>query len=206
MKALFSLLLAFGLAAAPSLRAQDSAASMPKEQMIYRIIVNDWLTVRVYGQEDLTTKCRVDAQGNVACALIDAPIHVYGMTVEEAQRAIAKAYVENRLLRDPQVVLTIGPYAPRKVNVTGHVRNQGQYDLDVETATGLVDIITRAGGFDDTAKGTAVTVTRTLPDGSTKVWTFDVQSLFRGKAHADSPAARFVLEPNDSVNVPQRII
>ena len=206
MKARFSLFLLLGLAAWVPAHAVESALGSPKQQMIYRIIVNDWLTVRIYGEDDLTTKSRVDAQGNVACALIPDPVNVYGLTVEEAQHKIAKASVENRLLRDPQVVLTIGPYAPRKVNVTGHVRNQGQYDLDVETATTLVDIITRAGGFDDTAKGSAVTVTRTLPDGSTKVWTFDVQSLVRGRGRSDSPAATFYLEPGDSVNVPQRII
>lgn len=190
----------------PAARAQDSLAPLPKQSVVYRIIVNDWLTVRVYGEDDLTTKSRVDAQGTISCALIPVPVHVYGLTIEEAQRAIEKAYVDNRLLSHPEVVLTVGPYAPRKVNVTGHVKNQGQYDLDVETATTLTDIITRAGGFDDTAKGTAVTVTRILPDGTTKVWTFDVQSVLRGHAHSNSPAATFILEPNDSVNVPQRLI
>jgi polysaccharide export outer membrane protein len=206
MKALFTLILLAGLAALPAARAQDDTPPLPKKTQVYRIIVNDWLTVRVYGEDDLTTKSRVDAQGTITCALIDKPVRVYGMTLEEAQHAIEAAYVNNRLLRHPEVVLTVGPYAPRKVNVTGHVKNQGQYDLDVETPTTLPEIITRAGGFDDTAKGTEVHVTRVLPDGTTKVWIFDVQSVLRGHAHKTSPAATFILEPNDLVNVPQRLI
>jgi len=72
----------------------------------------------------------------------------------------------------------------------------------------VLDLVTRAGGFTDTAEGTAVRVTRILPDGSTRVITLDVESLIKGKGNAKSNGenSALVLEPDDIVYVPERII
>ena len=48
----------------------------------------------------------------------------------------------------------------------------------------VLDLVTKAGGFTDTALGTGVRVTRILPDGTTKVITLDVESLIKGKSDA----------------------
>jgi polysaccharide export outer membrane protein len=68
--------------------------------------------------------------------------------------------------------------------------------------------VTKAGGFTDTAQGTAVRVTRIMPDGSTKVFTVDIQSLIRGKesSKAKREDNTLLLEPDDIVYVPERII
>jgi len=61
-------------------------------------------------------------------------------------------------------------------------------------------------GFTETARGTAVKVTRTMPDGSTKVFTLDVDSAIKGKDKSTSGDAAFVLEPDDIIYVPEKII
>jgi len=46
----------------------------------------------------------------------------------------------------------------------------------------LLELVSKAGGFTDTAKGTAVRVTRILSDGSqTKTSIHDVDSILRGR-------------------------
>jgi polysaccharide export outer membrane protein len=70
----------------------------------------------------------------------------------------------------------------------------------------LLDLVSKAGGFTDTAKGTAVRVTRIQPDGSVTTLVFDVESILRGRKDARAEDSSLALEPNDIVYVPERII
>jgi polysaccharide export outer membrane protein len=193
------------LALAPRLPAAP-ALSGGKSIVQYHVITNDWLIVSVFQEPDLQVKERVDAAGNINCQLV-GQVHVFGLNIQETEKKLEDAYRNGRFLRHPKVTVSVFEYAPRLVSVQGHVKSPGRFPLEVETVVTLPDIITRAGGFDDTAKGDAVRVTRILPDGSTEVKNFDVKSLMQGKkAAAKNPAADFLLEPNDIVFVPQRII
>jgi len=88
------------------------------------------------------------------------------------------------------------------------VKNPGRYPLPVESTMSVLDLVTKAGGFTDTAQGTAVRVTRIQPDGSTKVITLDVESLIKGRSNAKTNGDNnaLLLEPDDIVYVPERII
>ena len=68
------------------------------------------------------------------------------------------------------------------------------------------DLVSMAGAFTDSAKGTEVRITRVYPDGSKKVFVVDVESLMKGKDKAKAEDSEFLLEPNDLVFVPERII
>ena len=57
------------------------------------------------------------------------------------------------------------------------------------------------GGF-----GTAVTVTRILPDGTKKVFTVDVDSVIKGKRDTKTDDSSLMLLPGDIVYVPERLI
>ena len=98
--------------------------------------------------------------------------------------------------------------APREVSVQGQVKIPNRYSLPIEAATTLAEVISRAGGFTDVAKGTAVRLTRILPDGSTKVYEIDVDSVQKGKEKnkAKTEQANMLLEPGDIIYVPERII
>jgi polysaccharide export outer membrane protein len=192
---------------APVGRSQTAPPEQNNKHIVqYQIITNDWLTVTVFQEADLQTKSRVDAAGNINCSLI-GQVHVYGLTIQEAEKKIEQAYIDGRFLKRPEVTVTVPEYAPRNCNVTGHVKSPGRLTLDVETAVTLPDIISRAGGFDDTAKGNEVRVTRVMPDGTTKVMIFDVKGLMQGKTkNTKNPAADFLIQPNDIIFVPQRLI
>jgi polysaccharide export outer membrane protein len=173
----------------------------------YRIRTTDKISIRVFQEDDLTTICRVDAKGTVNLPLV-GEIRVYGQTLSEAERTIEEAYKNGRFLRAPEVTVAVEEYAPREVSIQGQVKNPGRYPLPVESNMSVVELVTKAGGFTDTAQGTAVRVTRILPDGSTRVITLDVESLIKGKSDAKTNGDNnaLMLEPDDIVYVPERII
>jgi polysaccharide biosynthesis/export protein len=162
--------------------------------------------VSVFGEGDLTSGGnKVESRGTIALQLIKE-IRVTGLTVLEAQEAIENAYREGRFLRDPQVKITIEQYAQRLVSIMGKVNQPARYELPPDQQWTIKDLIIKAGGFTDTARGREVRVTRTLPDGTLKTYTLDLQNTLLGKDKTSNADATFVLEPDDYVYVPERII
>ncbi len=177
-----------------------------KKYVAYRITRGDRLSVALLGEQDLRGGgLRVEAIGTINLPLIQN-IRVVGLTVAEAQDAIGKAYREGRFLRNPQVTVTIDEYSPRTVIISGKVNIQGRQEIPPDTEFTIKDLIAKAGGFSDTARGTAVRVQRTMPDGSLKVFTLDVESAIKGKSTSTAKDAAFVLEPDDTIYVPEKLI
>lgn len=208
------ILLAFSLAGclfapAPVFSAQTPPPPAGKEEkkyVPYKITRGDRLSINILGEPDLRIGgVRVEAMGTVNLTLIK-DTRLVGLTIAEAQAAIAKAYREGRFLRDPQVSVTVDEYAPRTVIVSGKVNIQGRQEIPPDSEFTIKDLIFKAGGFADTAKASAVRVTRTMPDGSLKIFTLDVESAIKGKTNATSKDAGFVLEPDDIIYVPEKII
>ena len=133
-------------------------------------------------------------------------IAIGGLTVIEAQAAIENAYREGRFLRNPQVTVSVEEYAPREVSIQGQIRNAGRYTLPIESTLTVVELVTKAGGITDIGKGSAVTVTRIMPDGTKKVFTVDVDSVIRGRKDSKTDDSAMLLQPGDIVYVPERLI
>jgi polysaccharide export outer membrane protein len=193
------------LCASPALAAGSSDIS-PKT-MTYNLRTTDKLHISVFQEDDLSTICRVDAKGTVNLPLV-GEIRVYGESLSEAERTIEAAYKDGRFLRNPQVTVSVEEYAPREVSIQGQVKNAGRYALPIESTMSVLDLVTKAGGFTDTAQGTNVKITRIMPDGTTKVISLDVESLIKGKSDAKTNEENnaLLLQPDDIVYVPERII
>lgn len=198
--------LLLGLLAALRLCGAD-ATTEAKKNFIHRLQMADRIRVAVYQEDDLTQMARIDARGRINLPLI-GEVLVGNLTIIEAQDVIQRAYREGRYLRSPQVTINVEEYAPREVSIQGQIRNPGRFSLPIESTFTLVELVTKAGGITDIGKGTAVTVTRVQPDGSKKVYSIDVESLIKGKKGAAGKDAdnAFLLEPNDIVYVPERLI
>ena len=192
--------------AAPVWGQTTTPAKPEKKYVAYKITRGDRLAVSVLGEPDLRIGgLRVEAIGTVSLPLIK-DIRLVGLTIAEAQDAIASAYRTGRFLRDPQVNVTVEEYAPRTVIVSGKVNIQGRQEIPPDSEFTIKELIFKAGGFGDTARSSAVKVTRTLPDGTVKIFTLDVESAIKGRSNATSKDADFVLEPDDTVYVPEKII
>lgn len=176
-----------------------------KKSYIHTLGLADRVRISVYQEDDLTSTTRIDARGRVNMPLL-GEIVIGGMTVVEAQSVIENAYKEGRFLRNPQVTISVEEYAPREVSISGAIRSPGRYSLPIESTLNVVELVTKAGGVTDIGKGTAVTVTRFLPDGTKKVYTVDVDSVIKGKKDTKTDESSLVLQPGDNVYVPERLI
>ncbi len=188
------------------LHAESKTPASTKQSVLaYKITLTDLLRIDIYQEEDLRTMSRVDAKGKINLPLV-GEVLVAGLTVSDAQKAVEAAYRDGRYLRTPQVTINVEAYAPREVSIQGQIRSPGRYPLPIETSMTVLELVTRAGGFTDTAKGTAVNITRVTPDGKKQVFTIDVDSLLKGKDRANINDNSLMLEPGDIVFVPERII
>jgi polysaccharide export outer membrane protein len=205
MKPFLSLFLLTALSVGPLLAADTDAVAEAKKVYVPKLQLGDRVRVAIYQEDDLTSVARIDARGHINLPLI-GEITVGDLTVVEAQNAIQNAYREGRFLRAPQVTISIEEYAPREVSIQGQIRNPGRWQLPPESTFTLVELVTKAGGITDIGKGTAVTVTRILPDGTKKVFTIDVDSMIKGKKGSGKTGENiFLLQPGDIVYVPERL-
>ncbi len=176
-----------------------------KKSYIHTLGLADRVRIVVYQEEDLTSLTRIDARGRVNLPLI-GEIGIGGLTVIEAQAVIENAYKDGRFLRNPQVNVSVEEYAPREVSISGRIRNAGRFTLPIESTLTVVELIMKAGGIDDIGKGSAVSVTRILPDGTKKVFVVDVDSIIKGKKDTKIDDTTLLLQPGDIVYVPERLI
>lgn len=177
----------------------------PRKALVYRIATNDTLRVGVFQEPDLDMIARVDMKGTVNLPLL-GPVRIVGLTIPEAQTTIEDAYRNGRYLRSPQVTITVEIYAPREVSIQGQIKSPGRYVLPIEQTMTVLELVTKANGFTDTARGTAVSVTRIKADGTKEVFTVDVESMIKGRDRAKAADSSLILLPGDIVYVPERLI
>ncbi|HEX3892321.1 MAG TPA: polysaccharide biosynthesis/export family protein [Terracidiphilus sp.] len=101
------------------------------------------LQIEVYGIPEMNVQLRIDAQGNVTIPLVGA-LHLAGKTTAQAQEAIARAFADREILKDPQVNLTVLQYAAASVSVMGEVQTPGRIPLLASAPLG--DVLALAGG------------------------------------------------------------
>ncbi len=193
-------------AATATLCAQTKAKSPDsKKNYVHTLALTDRVRVAIYQEEDLTTIARIDARGRINLPLV-GEVAVGGLTVVAAQDAIQASYTDGRFLRHPQVTLSVEEYAPREVSIQGQIRNPGRYSLPIESTFTVVELVTKAGGISDVGKGTQVSVSRVLSDGTKQVFTVDVDNVIKGKKGDKIDDNTLLLQPGDIVYVPERLI
>lgn len=206
LRVIFALVLAtVGTFGAQAAETQQKKSEAEKNTFVYRLTITDRVRISIFQEDDLAEIVRVDARGNINLKLV-GDLRVAGLTVNEAQRAIEQAYRDGRFLRNPQATISIEDYAPREVSIQGQVKAPGRYLLPIESTFSAVELVTKAGGLTDIAKGSAVVVTRITADGKKVTFTVDVEGAIRGRKGNTAENSSLPLEPGDIVYVPERII
>lgn len=151
------------------MRAQGaSSESQPitsVDQSAVTIGPGDLIDISVYDVPELLLKVRVDASGFVSLPLI-GDIKLGGLTVREAQLAIARELVRRQLVMKPEVSIFIEEFATKGITVYGEVNSPGIYPLMGPHT--LYDAISAAGGLTMNA-GRTVTVLHSHGKGGEEV-------------------------------------
>lgn len=187
----------------PLIAAEGSfPGAEPAEPARYRIFSRDLVRLAVQGEPDLTVDRRIDGLGEVYVPLL-GHVKIAGLTLAEAQVAIAKRYIDEEIFIKPEVIVTVVEYSPKEIMVLGQVGRQGKLSLPPEAVgMSIVEAITSAGGFTRIGKGDAVRVTRKDEKGNEQSVTVNVEKMIEGSAAANGA---FMLQPGDVVFVPERI-
>jgi polysaccharide biosynthesis/export protein len=101
------------------------------------------LQMDVYAVPEMSTELRIDAQGSVTVPLAGS-VQVDGDTVPQAQEVIAKALIDKKILKNPQVTINVLQYPSKFVSVLGEVSSPGR--LPLLAPEPLEDVIALAGG------------------------------------------------------------
>ncbi len=162
------------------------------------------LEINVYGHEDLSIVTRVSSEGEISYPLLGT-LKVVGKTVRELEKNI-QLLLDKDYIVNPHVVVFTKEYHLNIVSVMGEVKKPTTIDLNNNKVTTVLEAISMAGGFSETANKNKIQIIRTSPDGTKEYFTVKLDSLIKklksGKAEVDD---KLSLKPGDVIMVSGRI-
>jgi polysaccharide biosynthesis/export protein len=157
----------------------------------------DEFEIRFPYYADLNDRVIVGPDGRLSLQLINT-VAVGGLTVAQATKLLNERY--SRVLRDPQVSVTMRTYAPEEVFVDGWVANPGIVRSDVPLTVSRA--ISQAGGAKSGAHTDSVLVLRRTPDGVVHYYQVALGNYGGAGIAAEDP----LLSTYDVVYVPQGVL
>ena len=149
----------------------------------------DLLVVGVDGAPEYRYEVRVSSAGDASLPMVGA-IKLAGLSILQAENAIARSLRERGFFNDPQVSVFVKEYATEGISVLGEVQKPGIYPLLGHRT--ILDAISAAGGTTPKA-GSSITIThRDRPESSETL----VLSSDEGKTMNNT-----ALRPGDTVVV-----
>lgn len=146
-------------AARSAVPASDAAkSSFPENRTLdssIRLGHGDLVEVNVYNVPELNSRTRVSGAGDIDMPLVNR-VHVEGLTVDEAEKAIEQRLEHGGFVRNPHVQLFVSEYTSDGTSVLGEVAKPGVYPVLGEQR--LFNLLSAAGGLSPAA-GTSITIT-----------------------------------------------
>lgn len=177
------------LAPATSRRATSRKPAHPD----YKLAAGDAIKVQVYQNPDLTVEARVSESGSISYPLVGS-VTVGGMSIGQAERAIAAALEQGQILKQPQVNIVLLQVRGNQVSVLGQVQRPGRFALETTTMR-VSDVLALAGGV--TPQGDDVVVVSGTRNGRPFRQAVDIPSLFSAARSGQD----VLLQPGDTLYV-----
>ena len=148
----------------------------------YLIQAGDIISVRVWGQDALSSRSRVRPDGKISLPYVPE-IQAAGVTPTVLSKKIQASLME--LLVNPVVTVTLDEQRPLQVSVLGEIARPGSFVLDQNP--GVLQAIAMAGGMTPFANKDAITVIRQRPEGGAPQrirFTYEALTQIKGRAAA----------------------
>lgn len=170
--------------------------NMPSRDFFYRLVPYDSINVKFTYHPDEDTKAPliVRPDGNITLEGIGV-VKAAGLTPEELAQVIVEKSASR--MKEPQVVITIAQYTPRKVYVGGEVKSPGVVLVQDGRSVTPMQAIFERGGFTYTAQPNNVVLIR---DGGSE--TPKIGRLNLNEAMENGVAETAALLDNDVIYVP----
>jgi polysaccharide export outer membrane protein len=156
----------------------------------------DVFQLKIVGEKDLPEEYQVASDGTVDLPYVHT-LEVVGLEPQEVARLIRERLIEEKILTDPAVVVSVKEYVSKRVTLLGEVQRPGSFPLTPGLT--LIQAVSQAGGFTSIANKEQVHLTRAAKNGSTNTVVLDIGAITEGDA-PDIP-----LQPGDRIYVKERI-
>ena len=166
-----------------------------EELQLVGLGVGDVFSVKVYGEKELSGEHQISPEGTVDIPLIGR-VEVQGQTPSEIARRLEERFLAG-YLKSPYVSVYVKQYNSKKIFVLGMVKKPGTFPLTA--GMNVVEAVTMAGGFTETANANFVVVTR-KQDGQEVRIPVPVEEISKGLA------ANLDLKAGDIIFVPDRLL
>jgi len=108
-------------------------ADLIPEVSDYKIGTNDLVSISIFdlmgeGTGETVKTARVTETGTISLSLIP-PVHAAGLTEQELEQAITKAYQDAGLIRNARVSVTVAEARARTFSIQGNVGQPGEYQI-----------------------------------------------------------------------------
>lgn len=154
------------------------------------LVPGDVITIRVYGQPDMSTKTRVRNDGKVTLPFLN-DVEAAGQTPVSLAASLQKRLKE--YLSAPNVTVSLDEPRPNTIPVTGEVNKPGIIPL--EPGAGLLAAIAAAGGLSPFASTDRIFVIRQQPAPAR------IRFSYKELQNGDRKAVSFQLRQGDAVVV-----
>jgi protein involved in polysaccharide export with SLBB domain len=179
--------------ASPSPATIVSTISAPSD---YQLSTDDQIAVEVFGEDDLRTAARLNADGAVSLPLLGS-VQLAGLTLNQTARKLTELYGRDYLV-NPKVNVMLIAYAKRRFTVLGQVNRPGSYDMPEGSPSGidLLEAIAIAGGYTRIAAPERISVKR-----RNQIMRVDAKRL----ARRGGKEGNFLVEPGDTITVAESL-
>ena len=164
----------------------------PRPDPLYVIQPNDILEIFVWKEPELTRKVLVRPDGRISFPLVQ-DLQAAGVSPGELKDAIQTRLRD--FLTAPNVTIIVEAIQSYRIYVVGKVQKPGA--MIIEKPITVLQALSVAGGFQDFAKDTEITVIRNL-DKESVVFEFNYRDVIKGK----NPGQNIFLRSGDVVVVP----
>lgn len=154
----------------------------------------DSVEIRVFREDDLTTRGQLSNAGSVSMPLI-GNVRLSGMSTDSAARLIEGKLRDGYLVR-PEVTVSITSRVRKTVTVLGKVQSPGVFRLDPNRQLTLAEAVGMAGGLQRIANSRKVTLTRR---NASEPMVINFKDIASGKIK-DIPLA-----DGDIINIPESL-
>ncbi len=166
----------------------------PPEWRAYRIQVDDFLSIRFWGDSELDQDVTVRPDGMISLPYVD-DVRAAGLTPAELDAELTRRYAVE--LRSPQLTVIVSGAGGRQIYIGGEVGGRGSLQLTQNMT--LLQAIQVMGGFSTSSRLGQVLLIRTMPGGERVARSVDLRPVLTG---AD-PSQDIPLQGNDIIYVPR---
>ena len=156
--------------------------------------IGDVVELHVVGEDKLPTDFTVASDGTVDLPYIKT-VKVAGLEPQQIAQLVRAKLMEDQILTDPSVSVSIKEYNSKRIEVLGEVQKPGSFPL--QPGMTLLRAISLAGGFNNIANRDRITIRRRV-GSRTKAATVSAEDIMDNRID-DVP-----LQAGDSIDVKQR--